>query len=330
MCKQPKYSVIIPVYNGEKTLVRCIDSILQQDYHDMELILVNDGSRDSSGAICKAYSDNHANVLYVEKENGGVSSARNAGVEKATGRFMLFVDSDDSVSGDYFAALEQIDESYDFVMFSHCLRDGTSETKKISADFVSTNLDECVGKFCDLWCRKSLSSPVTKRYRKSIIQENNIRFPEHLYIGEDKSFNLMYIMHCKSCVVSSQALYYVNLENQNSLSRKIRPDLYLQLEMLTALTQKTIREADIPESYRKQYFIAENLIQLRGIYSESKRMHITGENRRSRYRTIRRMCAEQNRSCLPLPGGFFTTLLKIPVRLRLVCVIDWVGRYLAG
>lgn len=325
-----KYSVIIPIYKAENTLNKCVDSLLCQNYDDVEIILVNDGSPDNSDEICKTYSAQYENITYIEQENKGVSAARNAGLDIASGEYVLFVDSDDSVSGDYFAALEQIDESYDFVMFSHCLRDGTSETKKISADFISTNLDECVGKFCDLWCRKSLSSPVTKRYRKSIIQENNIRFPEHLYIGEDKSFNLMYIMHCKSCVVSSQILYYVNLENQNSLSRKIRPDLYLQLQMLTALTQKTIREADIPESYREQYFIAENLIQLRGIYSESKRMHITGENRRSRYRTIRRMCAEQNRSCLPLPGGFFTTLLKIPVRLRLVCVIDWVGRYLAG
>lgn len=330
MHKLPKYSIIIPVYNGEKTLTRCIESILQQNYSDMELILVNDGSTDTSGSICKTYSSNHVNVTYVEKENGGVSSARNTGLEKATGRFILFVDSDDYVTDNYFTVLEQIDECYDFAMFSHCLTSKKNHEKKISIAFASTDPDECVQEFCNLWCRKSLSSPVTKRYRRSIIQEKNICFPKNLYIGEDKSFILRYIMHCQSCIVSSEVLYFVSLENQDSLSRKIRPDLHFQLETLTALTQKTLREANIPETYRSQYAAAENLIQLRGIYSESKRMHISGKDRKSRRQTIRRMCIDQNRNHLPLPNGIFPALLKIPVRLRMIFIIDWIGRYLAG
>ena len=116
----PKYSVIIPVYNAEKTLRRCVDSLLTQQYADAEIILVNDGSTDSGGEICKEYAASNRQVQYIDKANGGVSSARNAGIRRASGRYILFVDSDDSVVPGYFEQLDRIDGDgkYDFVWFS--------------------------------------------------------------------------------------------------------------------------------------------------------------------------------------------------------------------
>lgn len=326
----PKYSVIIPVYNAEKTLRRCVDSLLSQDYSNVEIILVNDGSADSSGLICREYAEKEKCVVCIEKQNGGVSTARNAGLEIARGKFVLFVDSDDFVDGQYFVKLDQIDARYDFVMFSHCVTDGKSVSNKILKPFESMDPDESVAVFCEALYRKTLTHPVTKRYHRSIVQENEIRFPEHLYVGEDKSFNLLYVMHCSSCYISSEPLYCVSLENENSLSRKPRPDLYQQLEMLTEQTQRTIRQAEIPEKYRQQFYAAENLIQLRAVYSEAKRMHLAGRDRKTRWQTIRQMCDDINGKNLPLPRGRFSTLLKIPVRLRMTILIDLMGWKLAN
>ena len=97
----PKISVIIPVYTAEKSLCRCIDSILTQTYQDFELLLIDDGSTDSSGAICDEYAEQDARIRVFHKENGGVSSARNVGLDNARGEWYAFVDSDDSVSPHY-------------------------------------------------------------------------------------------------------------------------------------------------------------------------------------------------------------------------------------
>ena len=88
----PKYSVIIPVYNAEKTLHRCVDSLLNQNYTDMELVLVNDGSSDRSLEICREYQGCDSRVCVIDKPNGGVSTARNAGLHAAAGTYVLFVD----------------------------------------------------------------------------------------------------------------------------------------------------------------------------------------------------------------------------------------------
>lgn len=92
------YSVVIPVYNAEKTLRRCVDSLLRQDCSEVELILVNDGSKDGSLEICREYARQYDCVRVIDKPNGGVSTARNAGLDAAQGIYVLFVDSDDYVS----------------------------------------------------------------------------------------------------------------------------------------------------------------------------------------------------------------------------------------
>ena len=98
-----RFSVIIPVYNAGKTLQHCVDSLLLQKCEDVEIILVNDGSQDGSAAICRSYAARYSAVRYLEKSNGGVSSARNAGLDAAQGRYVLFVDSDDYVPGSLFS-----------------------------------------------------------------------------------------------------------------------------------------------------------------------------------------------------------------------------------
>lgn len=326
-----KYSVIIPVYNAEKTLHLCVDSLLNQNYADMELILVNDGSGDSSLEICNEYQDQNSLVRVIDKPNGGVSTARNAGLDAATGKYILFVDSDDYVSINYFKTLDELgaNRHYDLLMFSFAVTDGITTHSKAAEAFSADCAEDSIRMFSQMLCTKGINHPVNKRYVRQILEDNHIRFPEDLYIGEDKTFNLQYVMHCESCLISPEVLYYVSIENDQSLSRKVRPDLYQQFEILDARTRQTIREADIPEHHRAQYTAAENLIQLRAVYSESKRMHLAGKNCRIRRTAIRRMCKENNRQKASLPDGKFSKLLQIPVRLKLVTLIDLMGWYLA-
>ena len=106
MANIPKISVIIPVYNTEKFLHRCIDSILTQTYTDFELLLIDDGSKDSSGSICDEYAEKDSRVRVFHKENGGVSSARNLGLDNAWGEWITFVDSDDYIEENFLKSFD--------------------------------------------------------------------------------------------------------------------------------------------------------------------------------------------------------------------------------
>ena len=103
-----KISIIIPVYNVENYLRQCIESILEQEYEEKEIILVDDGSTDNSGSICDEYADKYENVLVIHKENGGLSDARNVGLAKAAGEYVLFVDSDDFVEENSLSPIVEI------------------------------------------------------------------------------------------------------------------------------------------------------------------------------------------------------------------------------
>lgn len=102
MNQSPRISVIVPVYNVEQYLPRCVESILAQTYENLEILLVEDGTKDNSGAICDAYARQDARVKAIHKENGGLSSARNAGIDAATGDYLSFVDSDDWIEPDMY------------------------------------------------------------------------------------------------------------------------------------------------------------------------------------------------------------------------------------
>ena len=114
-----KYSVIIPVYNSEKTIKRCIESITSQKRNDVEIIIINDGSTDMSEGFCKKLQNEYNNIVYIRKENGGVSSARNSGLSVAKGKYIMFVDSDDYVDDKCFEIFDNYTKSdadyYQFV-----------------------------------------------------------------------------------------------------------------------------------------------------------------------------------------------------------------------
>ncbi|MDY3267295.1 MAG: glycosyltransferase [Phocaeicola sp.] len=128
---KPLISIIIPVYNAESTLRKCIDSIINQKFTDWELLLVDDGSIDQSAQICDEYADNNSRIKVIHKENGGVSSARNLGLDNSCGEFIMFVDSDDFLVNNSINK-NVLDGGEDLILFSYIINSGTKKNILVS------------------------------------------------------------------------------------------------------------------------------------------------------------------------------------------------------
>lgn len=213
-------SVIIPVYNTEKYLPRCIDSILDSTYDDFEIILVNDGSTDSSPSICEEYSAKDSRIKVIHQENQGVSSARNNGISNCSGQWIIFVDSDDFISNDFLSIIAR--EKYqnaDFLLFDYVkFIAGHAETDHPvrTLSFKDSEMHRLIKRilvpqplFPD--GKADFRSPCARAYKKSIIDRYSIRFSPDLTIGEDLLFNMEYQLRCRSCVYSSVPVYFYDI-----------------------------------------------------------------------------------------------------------------------
>lgn len=218
-------SIIVPVYNSEKTLERCIKSLLQQTYSDIEILLVIDGPTDSSEAIGKAYEKKDSRVKVIMKKNEGVSPARNTGLEHAKGEYIQFVDSDDYIAPNMCEMLLQIVDNSDVQMvlcgFHHLF---------LNKDIIKVpktgtyNLKEFPEEFLQLYEAGFLNMPWNKLYRREFVKE---KFDVTLSLGEDLLFNLAYMKQIENIVVINEPLYYYIQQNgQDNLSSKKRNDKY--------------------------------------------------------------------------------------------------------
>lgn len=322
--KRIQYSVIIPVYNAEKTLERCLNSLLREKYSNAEIILINDGSTDCSGDICQFYSGKYAFIKYLKQKNGGVSTARNAGLKAAEGEFVIFVDSDDYVVPDFFNILDSAQLKYnaDFLMFSRCYDDGKTQKERILAPVSNNSRTAAMPAIIDAICKKTINPPWGKVYRRSIIEKNNIRFPVGASVAEDRAFNICYSMFINSFSVFSEVVYVVNTENEQSLSRRRHADLEAQFAITKHLFEDTLLVAPIPDHEKEQYRRAVNFGDCRGIYHDAKLMIADHMGWLERQRKLGKLCDEINRKHMKYPHTRYCTLITLPVRFRLTWVID--------
>ena len=199
-------SVIVPVYNAENTLRQCVDSILSQKYKDYELILVDDGSKDGSLSICDEYALKDSRVKVFHKPNGGVSSARNLGLDHAQGKWIAFIDSDDYITEGYFDGIEDHEEDVLIKGYQKFDHSGVvagremEELQRISefSDFLSQYVTDSL-----------LRGPVFKFYKRSLI--DNLRFLTDMKIGEDAWFVFKYLSKCRSYAIVPGGDYMVRL-----------------------------------------------------------------------------------------------------------------------
>ena len=186
-----KISVIVPVYNAEKYLHRCVDSILAQTYTDFELLLINDGSKDSSGSICDEYAAKDSRIRVFHKENGGVSSARNVGLDNAKGDWVAFADSDDFVDNDWLSIYISNINDVDLVIQGYSndiyLKENNFDYKGKVIDVVET-----------LYKKHTLGFLHVKLFNNLIIKNNRVQFNENISFREDEDFVLKYLFYIRN------------------------------------------------------------------------------------------------------------------------------------
>ena len=228
-------SVIVPIFNAEKYLHRCIKRILAQDYTDYELLLIDDGSTDNSGTICDEYAIKDNRIRVFHKENGGVSSARNWGLDKAIGEYIMFVDSDDYMLPGMLEVMLSTLESKkaDLVV---C---GTTETGggywRPIAD-VDYSINKLKENFVSLLHTELLSPPWNKIYKKEIIGSN--RFCEDISFGEDLLFNIQYLEKCENISFIKESPFYHEKENENSLVVKFNRNRLHDIEKVWVVVNR--------------------------------------------------------------------------------------------
>lgn len=223
-----KVSVIMPVYNSEQYLSMAVDSVLGQEFDDFELILVDDGSKDSSGKICDAYAANNPKVQVIHKENGGICSARNAGLSVAKGEYIGFCDNDD----EYLPGL--LEDNYDLAKKHQVDLMRYGRIRRIVRDDgsvweTSTDLKEMFIEkkdfhkhYKNIRCEDTVW---TALYRREIIDKYHIRYDERFRYGsEDLNFNLQFLLHSERLGFNSKKYYVWEQRDAHSTSRNFKKD----------------------------------------------------------------------------------------------------------
>ncbi len=221
----PRISVIVPVYKVEQYLPKCIESILEQSLADFELILVDDGSPDGSGAICDRYAQRDSRLRVVHKPNGGVSAARNTALDLAAGQWVTFIDSDDWVAPHYLETLLGLaegDGGFDLVIGGYTAMSGNKPDRRLAFP------DAAIGseRFADLFTKHRIYDYgyiASKLYRRELVEQHGLRFNTAVSLGEDSFFMLDYLCHASRVrLISVPDLYFYNFDTGASLTRSCR------------------------------------------------------------------------------------------------------------
>ena len=255
-------SVVIPVYNGEKTVERCLKSVINQTYKFLDIIVIDDGSTDRSYILCQSIAEHDSRVRVFRQKNKGVSAARNKGIDVAEGEYIQFVDSDDMLKP---SMVDSMVRSY--IEGEGCLQlaicgmerrirykhrylvmDIALQEEHVHAENISVKVFE--------WYRTGyLNAPVNKLYLKSIIGDR-IRFDVNMALGEDLKFNIEYLEHCHYVKILSKCDYVIYEESRDSLMRKYNPDRMRQISLIYTIL----------ENYRMNHQCASDAKEINDIY----------------------------------------------------------------
>lgn len=235
--RHPQISIIVPVYNAEKYLHQCVDSILNQSFRDFELLLIDDGSKDDSGAICDEYASKDKRVRVWHQENQGVSVARNVGLEHAQGEWIYFPDSDDIIMDDAFdTMMSMVSEGVDYVICGYEVYDEDGNCTYAIADRQQRTMTQHEALM-------EMFAPTDYRYqgylwnklfKRSIIQKNNLRFVEGIKFNEDRLFDVEYLSCINGDVAYSTSPIYQYIERSTSamasLTQRFNPYFLTDLD----------------------------------------------------------------------------------------------------
>lgn len=249
-----KISIIVPIYKTEQYLGRCVDSILAQTFTDFELILVDDGSPDNCPAICDEYAAKDSRVRVIHQENGGLSAARNAGMDIAQGKFLLFCDSDDFVAPEWCESLlAATTASQDNYIFGRIINDFEGKDKSQSLiTGEKIDIGDCsVGAFFKLHTQSRAGFAWNVLYYANIVKELGLRFRSDIII-EDLPFCLEYLKKMRSLSYCDKACYFYVQRQESTLSKKYYQDGFRKWREKYASIQDFIHNK-IPENEQEVY-----------------------------------------------------------------------------
>lgn len=259
--KQELLSVIVPIYNVEAYLSRCLDSIINQTYRDLEIICVDDGSTDQSGAMADEYAKKDRRIKVIHKGNGGIVSARKAGIKIATGQYISNIDSDDYIELDMYETLmrEIVDNNAD-VITSGLIRDygnhvvyedenvepGLYEEKNLKKKVLFRMIDT------DCFYKPNISMHITNKiFKASELKEYQLSVDDCINIGEDTAVVLPYFMNIEKAIISGRNFYHYCIRNDSVMGVKNQDDL-IQLDSLFTYLAREIEKIEYDNNYRIQ------------------------------------------------------------------------------
>lgn len=275
-----RLTIVVPAYNAEKTIKRCLDSILNQTYSNLEVLLINDGSKDSTEDICLKIAEDDNRLKVITIPNGGVSHARNVGIEKATGELITFVDSDDYIDKEMYQTLVEIMEEYN-VSIVHCSYKNVDENEHIlsvvgdNGKVIVQNHDEAMS--CLIQGRLFIGGLCNKLYEKSLF--DNIRLDETIKFNEDVLANIyLFDLVDKSVYIDKPFYNYVAVESSSTHSANAvkAGEQYLYVSNL-------ILEISKNKPYEKDAYtrIANNLMNLYRAYIFSSDKNYKNEKKQT-------------------------------------------------
>lgn len=239
--EHPKISAIVPIYNTEKYIKKCIDSLLAQTINDIEIILIDDGSSDNSGKICDVYAEKYKNIRVIHQENQGVSAARNAGIKAAKGEYLGFVDSDDWVEPEtYQAMVKKLEEEDGSICYCVCRYENEDIVKYYPGTENQMNAENALrllakGDF--------ISSVDTSLYRKSDI--HGVLFHEDIIYWEDLDFQIYALISVRSVVIEYNPFYHVTKHDKSATANKVSKTnlscLKIAEKLMTANVSESMR-----------------------------------------------------------------------------------------
>lgn len=289
----PLVSIVIPIYNAERYIGQCLESILSQSYRNIEVILINDGSEDSSGTICEHYATRDSRIKIFEQANQGPSVARNKGIRHSKGKFLQFVDADDEISIDMVEKMVMAyDSEVDLVIcgYNSTVNEGNKiiESRIIPSIQGIYSINQLMYHFPELFDRRLIHSPCNKLYNRNLIVEERIEFPKKVNHGEDLLFNINYLRKCQNISLIQKPFYqYIKVNNPQSLT-KIYKLNYLQnrKDIFKQISSFLMAYPEVPENIKllQKIYTSYVLRCLENIFH--KDLHLTRSMKRKEIQKI--------------------------------------------
>ncbi|PHV69521.1 hypothetical protein CS063_15370 [Sporanaerobium hydrogeniformans] len=294
-------SVIVPIYNAEKYLEKCLDSLIAQTYKELEIILINDGSKDNSLTICECYKEADPRIKVINKVNEGVSVARNTGIEVATGEYIGFVDPDDWVEPEMYETLYKRLQNSDYPI---CLCNYFKDNKRASTPKLFEFEEACLehDQIIDKLITNMIGiEDITPKYiyvmgsvwrglyRKSFIDEQNLRFKKGISIMEDLIFMVQALLSTEGmCIEHSVQYHYV--KNPKSVLHSYNKNMWIDQVKVHNTLEEIVIAAGLEEKMRNRLDLRYISMAFSSIFNEA---NISGKAKlKNRAETIKQICTD--------------------------------------